>query len=51
MLENLSETEIRNLLGNIQMFVTSEEFTLRWDKKNVFTQLASSVDNQMRIHE
>ena len=51
MLENLSEKEIRNLLGNIQMFVTSEEFTLRWDKKNVFTQLASSIDNQMRIHE
>jgi hypothetical protein len=51
MLENLSEKEIRNLLGNIQMFVTSEEFTLRWDKRNVFTQLASSIDNQMRIHE
>jgi|688.fasta_scaffold18579_9 hypothetical protein len=52
MLENLSETEIRNLLSNIQMFVTSEEFTLRWDKKNVFTQLASSIDNQIRaIHE
>ena len=51
MLENLSEMGIRNLLGNIQMFVTSEEFILRWDKKNVFTQLASSIDNQMRIHE
>ena len=52
MLESLSEAEIQDLLGNIQMFVMSEKFTEKWDKKNVFTQLANSLDNQIRtIHE
>jgi len=52
MLENLSETDIQNLLSNMQKFVMSQDFTMNWDKKNVFTQLASTIDDKFKvIHE
>ena len=43
MLTNLSEGEIQKLLRNIYKFVTSQEFTKKWDKKSVFDQLAISI--------
>jgi hypothetical protein len=50
MLENLSEKDIQNLLSNMQKFVYSQDFIMKWDKKNVFTQLASTIDEKIRAN-
>ncbi len=52
MLVNLSDKDIQNLLSNMKKFVMSQDFAIKWDKKNVYTQLASTIGAETRMtHE
>jgi hypothetical protein len=43
MLLNLTEADIRNYLDNILAFVSSPNFYSRWEKKTVYSQIASEI--------
>ena len=47
MLQKLSSSEVQDLLISIKQFVTSQEFTQKWNSTNVFSQLANSIVNQL----
>lgn len=48
MLKKLSNFDIQDLLNNIYKFVTSQDFSQKWDAKNVYRQLASSIAKQFK---